>query len=55
MDVEIHQYLLLNRKLTDFTSITLYLLKFFRGTLRKLLALHVFTVRRPNFDRFFEE
>jgi len=55
MDVEIHQYLLLNRKLTDFTSITLYLLIFFRGTLRKLLALHVFTVRRPNFDRFFEE
>lgn len=26
-----------------------------RGTLRKLLALHVFTVRRPNLDRFHEE
>lgn len=28
---------------------------FFRGTLRKLMAQHVFTVKRPNFDRFFEE
>lgn len=28
---------------------------FDRGTLRKLLAQHVFTIRRPNFDRFYEE
>jgi hypothetical protein len=26
-----------------------------RGTLRKLFAQHVFTVRRTNFDRFHEE
>ena len=26
-----------------------------RGTLRKLFALHVYTVRKPNFDRFHEE
>lgn len=26
-----------------------------RGTLRKLMSQHVFTVRRPNFDRFYDE
>lgn len=26
-----------------------------RGTLRKLFAQHVFTIRRSNFDRFYEE
>lgn len=30
-------------------------IKLHRGTLRKLLALHVFTVRRPNFDRYYDE
>ena len=26
-----------------------------RGMLRKLMAQHVFTIRRPNFDRFYDE
>ena len=29
--------------------------RLYKGTLRKLMALHVFTIRRPNFDRFYEE
>ncbi len=27
----------------------------FRGMLRKLLAQHMFTIRRPNIDRFHDE
>jgi len=27
----------------------------YRGTMRKLMAQHVFTVKRANLDRFYEE
>lgn len=28
---------------------------FYRGTLRKLFAKHIFTVKKINFDRFYDE
>lgn len=28
---------------------------FIRGTLRKLMSMHVFSTKRPNFDRFYDE
>ncbi len=51
---KIHHSLLESKRSQDYISKELKD-NFLRGMLRKLLAQHVHTIRRPNIDRFHDE